>query len=211
MAALMSVGGVQRECAAGLDLGQKRDYTALAVVERSRVFYRERDPVTYAPYEEVRYTLRYLERLPLGTDYTRVVERVRRVVGKWPGVAMRLAVDATGVGAAVVDLLRREGAGCPLTPVVITAGERAHTAHGTWFVPKADLLTAPVVLLEKGLLRFCGDVGERKAFEAELLGVRQTRRAGGGMRWGAAGAGHDDLVMALALGLWQARLWRRDG
>ena len=56
----------------GLDLGQRRDHTAMAVVER-----RETRLAYQAPqFSEV--WVRYLERVALGTPYPRVVERVRR-------------------------------------------------------------------------------------------------------------------------------------
>ena len=51
--------------------------------------------------------LRHVERVPLGTPYPEVVERVRELVTH-DELAGRcaLAVDATGVGAPVVDMLR---------------------------------------------------------------------------------------------------------
>ena len=62
----------------GVDLGQSRDFTAIAVVERA-----ERtgawDPVMFAWRKVVALQLRYLERVPLGTPYPEVVERVGRV------------------------------------------------------------------------------------------------------------------------------------
>ena len=86
----------------GLDLGKKHDPTAVAVVERidrARAFQGS---------EFHRLAVRHVERVPLGTaPYPRVVERVRRIVQS-PTLRGRcaLAVDATGVGEPVVDLLR---------------------------------------------------------------------------------------------------------
>ena len=61
----------------GLDLGQSRDHTAIAVLERA-----ERrgafDPVMYAYRKVVTLDVRYLERVPLGTPYTEVVNRIVR-------------------------------------------------------------------------------------------------------------------------------------
>src|SRR5204863_6945906 len=90
----------------GLDLAQSQDYTAIAVVERAE-FEGEFDPVMYAHRKETSLRLRYLERVARGTPYTGVVERVRQVV-RTPELAGRchLIVDATGVGAPVVDMLR---------------------------------------------------------------------------------------------------------
>ena len=68
--------------------------------------------------------LRYLERVPLGTPYPEVVERVAQVT-RSAELAGRchLVVDATGVGRPVVDLLRRARLGCVVMPVMITGGE----------------------------------------------------------------------------------------
>src|ERR1017187_428865 len=94
----------------GADFGQSRDYTAIAVLERL-----ERpgnfDHALWTREKEVALRLRYLERIALGTPYPEVVERVaaftrdKRLAGR-----CHLAVDGTGVGRPVVDLLRRGGA-----------------------------------------------------------------------------------------------------
>ena len=55
----------------GVDLGKRRDHTAIAVVERVD---------GYSPYgqgEMKEMLVRYLERAPLGTSYTDVAEAVR--------------------------------------------------------------------------------------------------------------------------------------
>jgi hypothetical protein len=89
----------------GLDLGQSRDHSALAVVERADLILDEIDHATYARLMERRYRVRFLE-VALGTPYPNVVERVREVVRAKPLVSRcTLVVDATGVGAPVVDLL----------------------------------------------------------------------------------------------------------
>jgi hypothetical protein len=69
--------------------------------------------------------------------------------------ACRLVVDATGVGAPVVDLLRSAGLGASLTTVTITSGERARGQGERWQVPRGDLLAGLEVLLEAGELKIC--------------------------------------------------------
>ena len=51
--------------------------------------------------------------------------RVREVLRR-PALAGRcaLAMDATGVGQPVLDMLRRANLGCSIAPVIITGGER---------------------------------------------------------------------------------------
>jgi hypothetical protein len=125
---------------AGLDLGQVRDHSAMVIVERGA--------------GDGPYYVRYVERVRLGTPYPQVVEWVRRI-GAQPEMQGRsaLAVDATGVGAPVVEMLRAARLGCTLTPVTITSGEREHETGAMWHVPKKDLLAGVQVLLEQGRLR----------------------------------------------------------
>jgi hypothetical protein len=82
----------------GLDLGQARDHTALAVLEQAGE----------------RYNLRRLERLPLHTSYPSVVEHVRGLVSRPQLRGCNLVVDQGGVGRPVVDLLRQEALPCDL-------------------------------------------------------------------------------------------------
>jgi len=178
----------------GLDLGQRRDYTAVVAVERI--------PVKVGHILHVRHA----ERVALGTAYPKVVERMRTIVqhqelrGK-----CALVVDATGVGAPVVDMLRAGQLGCEIVAVTITGGEREHQGAGRWSVPKRDLVGGVQVLLEKGELKIAAMLREAETLRAELLAVRQQAGVGGRVRMGAEEGEHDDLVMALALACWRAR------
>jgi hypothetical protein len=93
----------------GVDLGQSRDYTAIAVVERRGVGGRmEIRQLTHA--EDGVLRLRFLERVELGTPYPEVVERVVQVTrSRELAGRCHLIVDGTGVGRPVVDLLRGRG------------------------------------------------------------------------------------------------------
>jgi hypothetical protein len=53
----------------GVDIGQRRDPTAIAVVEQERRG------------SETHHIVRHLERLPLGSPYPAVAERIAAVVG----------------------------------------------------------------------------------------------------------------------------------
>src|SRR3954454_5897766 len=99
--------GTVREFHIGADLGQKHDFTAICVVERAEVTFDWRNPVTCEYRRETQFAVRHLERVKLRTSYPDVVERIREVVMD-PALEGRrsLVVDATGVGAPVVDLLR---------------------------------------------------------------------------------------------------------
>ena len=170
----------------GLDLGQRQDHTAIAVIEK------DRDVLL----------VRTVERVMLGTPWSRVVERVRHIATH---PRMRgncaLAVDATGVGAPIVDMLRNANLGCEIAAVTITSGDReTETAHG-WNVPKRDLMTALQLGLEEGEVRLAGRMKDIGSLIRELIDVRVA-----GERIGADKSGqHDDLVIAVALAVWKAR------
>src|ERR1700722_20191054 len=58
----------------GLDLGQRQDHSALAVVERDEVVLDEMDFARYEQRRARRFRVRFLERLRVGTPYPDVVE-----------------------------------------------------------------------------------------------------------------------------------------
>ena len=176
----------------GLDLGQKRDHTALAIVERIE----NRRAFMGTTFE--RLVVRYVERMPLGMPYPRIVERVRDVVRcSSINCSCSLAVDATGVGAPVVDMLRAAQIGCSISAVTITGGEHASGDS----VPKRDLMAEMLLLLENRQLTI-GKLTEGPRLIRELCDVRSHANG----RVGADGSGeHDDLVIALALACWRAK------
>lgn len=73
-------GAPDTEFVVGVDLGQKQDYTAMSIVERAQRFTGEVCRATYERKRDVSYSLRYLERIPLGTSYPDIVSRVRELV-----------------------------------------------------------------------------------------------------------------------------------
>ena len=117
----------------GLDLGQKHDFTAIAVIERPE------HRLAWMP-PPVGLAVRHLERIPLGTPYPRVVERVCAIVRNPKLGDCRLVVDATGIGVPVVDLFRAGGLSGRITAVTITGGESARGTNEVWSVPRKDLL-----------------------------------------------------------------------
>ena len=185
----------------GVDLGQRQDFSAVAVVER------EEQRLAFLPPSFECLHVRYLEQVALWTPYTRVVERVGEIV-RHPVMARgcRLVVDATGVGAPVVDLLRSARLPCRVTAVTITSGEQAHGRGDEWHVPKKDLLAGLQVLLEDGQLKIHRKLREAERLVRELTDIRLRQRPDGRVGMGAERTGeHDDLAMAVALACWRAR------
>ncbi len=172
----------------GLDLGQKRDHSAVVIVERVE----HRRAFMGSAFE--RLVVRYVERMPLGMSYPAMAERVRQIVrSEALDGNCALAVDATGVGAPVVDTLRAARLGCELTAVTITAAL------------KRDMMAEVQVLLETKKLTIA-NVKQKSHLIRELLDVRLAVNQSGTVRIGADGYGeHDDLVIALALACWRAK------
>jgi phage FluMu gp28-like protein len=172
----------------GVDLGKKQDHSTMAIVGTCG--------------DELH--VHRVERIPLGTPYTRVVEMVRNLVMS-PKLRARctVVVDASGVGEPVVEMLRRADLGCGLTAVVITGGisGRASRGGGYSYVPKHNLMTLLQLALEREQLKIARRMAESGALVKELLSVRVNENGG----LGAVGPGHDDLVMAVALACWRAK------
>ena len=195
----------ERKFYLGLDLGQRRDYSAIAVVEREE---------QVRPYGEAEYRgmqLVHMERLALGTTYAGVVERVRDI-SSVPELAphCELIVDATGVGAPVVEMLRAAKLGWGISAVTITGGGKENRKEvwrgGDYNVPKADLVAAVQLALENNELRIARGLRDAAALVEELVNVRKSFQGSGHERVGADRSGeHDDLVIALALACWKAR------
>ena len=186
----------------GLDLGQRQDHSAIAIIEKPEPKWSSKGMSNDG------LMVRHVERVPLGTKYPAVVERVREVVSD-PQLRgqCELAMDATGVGAPVVDMLRGAGLGCQIAEVTITGGDR-ESQRGTWCfsVPKRDLMSGLQVVLESGELRIARGLREAGVLVQELVDMRVMVRGTGRVRVGAEGTGeHDDLVIAVALGVWMAR------
>lgn len=184
-------------------VGKKDKEPGVAALERAELV-GEWDPVTCAYWKYAELRLRYLERMPLGTTYPSVAERVVKITQS-AEMAGRcsLVVDATGVGRPVVDLLRRERPGCTLMPVTITGGASESRGGGYYGVPKRDLVTGMQVLLQGGGLQIASGIPHGAALAAEMAEMRVKLTASGNTQFGAWREGtHDDLVLAVALACW---------
>jgi hypothetical protein len=171
-----------------VDLGKTGDFTAIAILER------EEQRLAWMP-AHAGLRVRYLERMALGTPYTRVVKRIEEIVASLPAQARcRLVVDGTGVGAPVVDMLKASKITRGVTAISITGGARARSRADGWNVPRTDLITGVQVMLERGELKIPRKLKDAGALAKELIKMRLDDRGGE----------HDDLVLAVALGCWAA-------
>jgi hypothetical protein len=185
----------------GLDLGQASDFTALAVLERPP------PAPTPTPREEPIYSVRHLQRFPLGTPYTTIVPAVACLLGTEPlkGCAT-LVVDQTGVGRALVDMLRRAPVPGRMVPVTITGGQAVTVAEdGSRHVPKKELVTCLQLLLQGRRLQVARTLPDAELLVRELQNFRVKITGAAHETFGAWRDGeHDDLVLAVALASWLA-------
>lgn len=187
----------------GVDIGQKRDPTAVCVVEVLEQI-QTPDPLHYweEPAVTTIYTVRFLERLPLGMPYPRIADRLVQIAEgvrfKMPEANIRLYVDQTGVGAPVVDQLR-ERISHPLTGVTLAAGERLTVHDNEARLGKAYLVSRLQVLLQNGQIRL-PKTAEAEQLARELMDFEIKVDQDGQDRYGAFKVGsHDDMVIALGL------------
>ena len=166
----------------GVDLGKRENYTSIVVLERFEVRPNYTDMLRG-------------ERVALGTPYTEVVGRVKRVVEGVKAVtgSCFLIVDESGPGVPVVEMMRELKMGCPLYPLTITSGQAATESS----VPRAELVTKLQLMLERGELEIAAGCRNREELVHELIHLQLSGKAAGE---------YDDLALALALACWRARV-----
>lgn len=221
----------------GLDIGQQEDPSALAIVERIdkpaydpaevRNFTTVRDgkplliqevyrggawvDVKSLPKTEPTISLQYLDRFPLGTHYTEVVDVVTAMANRPPlsGEAP-LVIDATGVGRPIVELfLRHPVRRCKIIPVTITAGDSVTNTFipGQYTgVPKRTLIAGMQVLLQQDRLVYPPPkkMPLIQVLLKELEDFRYKVTVHGNDTYNAKSGAHDDMLLACALAVWHA-------
>lgn len=215
----------------GLDLGQAKDYTAIAILEelvyappaggwtsvrdlpmdmqglqRTAVWYQWQKTRPGKPPLHVR----HLERFPLGTPYPSMVDKVVTLLATPPLRGdTTLIADKTGVGAPVIDLLRQSG--IEVISVTITGGNQVNFDRG-YHVPKRDLVSTAQVLLQGERLKIAETLPLARVLVQEFLNFQVKITASAHDVYGAWREGsHDDLVLAVALAAWfRERMHRQE-
>ncbi len=193
----------------GLDLGQAQDFSALAVAQESGADEAGK-PLWSVP---------LLKRWQLGTSYLDIVADVGRIAGTLAiyvtavPTLPELAVDATGVGRAVVDILRQ--ALLPvsrLVAITITGGSAVtQTSLNAWNVAKKDLVAAVQAPLQQRRLKVARSIAEAEALQRELQMFKVKITAAANESFEAwRERDHDDLVLAVAIALWLGERKKRE-
>jgi hypothetical protein len=176
----------------GLDLGQSHDPTALAGAE-----------VLHSGTTEPIFHFGYLKRFPLKTPYTAIVEWLAKQAGAPPFQDAILAVDETGVGRPIVEMIRQRVRMCVI-PVTITGGTKETQQEDlSYHVPKKALVTNAVVLMEGGRLKIAAKLPDAPMLVKELQNFRVNVTVSAHELFEAWREGlNDDLVLALCLACW---------
>ncbi len=187
----------------GLDLGQAKDYSALAIIECIRVLTGGKDEITAL-------NCIHLQRWQLRTSYPAIVADVVKMVNSLKPSQSNdskpvIAVDATGVGAPVIDLFKREKIHAELRPIQIVGGSNVSSEFGMTRVPKRDMVSVVQVGLQNRTLKIAGGLGLAEVLSRELQNFTVKITDSANDVYGAWREGtHDDLVLAVALALWTA-------
>ncbi|MBH1932782.1 hypothetical protein I5Q34_00470 [Streptomyces sp. AV19] len=190
-----------------MDVGQSRDSAAwVGIVPDGR---RPTGPVP-------RWRAVVCETAPLGTPYEQLtawtVRRTERAALKgWP---VLIAVDATGVGRAVVESLRTAITARACADVVDVLAVTAHggtKVGGQWpdlTVPKTDLVHTLLVDAEQQAVHIDPTLPAAHRLAGELAAYRAKNTPGGKMRYEhGRSTQHDDLVSAAQHACWAGRRW----
>jgi len=200
-----TIATIEKSLFIGLDLGQAKDFTALGVIDCVRTITDGKDEITHL-------NCIHLQRWQLRTPYPAIVADVVKMINglmpfQSPDYKPVLAIDATGVGAPVVDLFKREKINAELRPIQIVGGANVSKEFGMTRVPKRDLVSVVQVALQNRTLKIASELTEAETLARELQNftVKITESANdiyGTWREGT----HDDLVLAVALALWTANI-----
>jgi hypothetical protein len=193
----------RRRVAVGIDIGQAHDPTAIAVVTKITTETVNPDLRTANPEPHPRYEVPHLQRLRLGMPYPAQVDAIEAMLSRAPlnRLSPAVLVDYTGVGRPVFDTFSGRHTLRSAQGVVITGGREAKRHGPGWSVPKGDLVSKLQALFHAGELRIAASLPDAAVLMRELQDFRVRYSDAGNATFSAREGAHDDLVLALALGV----------
>ncbi len=197
----------------GLDIGQAADPSALVVLEKDMRLADGADPFMSHPVGH--YSIRHLQRWPLGTLYNKVVADTVALMNRPPlcpsppkdKYGAVLVVDNTGIGRAITEDLRTALPGRRVVAVTISGSQmlKPNRVPGGWTVPKKDLA---------GVIQLCFGQNRLKAVKSKQMDqlVKELRTftikvkasTGNESYESLSARDKDDCVLALSMPLWLA-------
>ena len=197
----------------GVCFGQTQNYTAIAAVKH----------FVHHETKEARYEIVSLERAPLGTSYSKIVDYIVSMLKapEFSGLSLNgtqrarpeLVVDVTGTGSPIVGLLKDRGARehAHLVSCVITSGSTLTMVGAGYGVPVKDLVSTLQTLFQDGRIKVAEDLKLGSVLVKELLNfkAKPNTNAASDTYEAWREKDHDDLVFAVALPIWWANTYRK--
>lgn len=192
----------------GVDLGQRKDYSAFVLCEQQYLVtgtkttlerlsrYQVRQEVKEKL--ETRYNVRLIERPALGTSYIDVANRAKAIVHK---TQAHCVVDSTGVGLAVADIF--DEVKIYPSKIYITGGTHVGMSDGVIKVPKRELISTAQILLQNGRIKIARKLELADTLAKELSNFKMKISTSGNEQYEAWREGdHDDIVLSLCMAVW---------
>jgi hypothetical protein len=200
-----------------LDPGQAGDYSAFCVGEtyaqRERTFQHDKyvpclaeDHIEHLDRTIHSFRIVSLHRAALGTPYPVICEQVRSLLVELPEAD--LIIDVTGIGRGVFDILW--GRGLRPHAITITAGETWTRKNYEIHVAKVQLVSCLIAATQENRVKFAAEIPLKDVISEEIAAFQPRRTATGLLTYEGADGIHDDLVLALSMGIWQQTHRRRD-
>ncbi len=147
-----------RDFVFGVSIGLAQDFTAICILERFEELTGEAKNGRWLT--EVRYEAPYLERLPLGTGFIEITERLKELIDDLPSHGrLRTLVDRTICGRPPIDHMRKEGLTVAPVKIMHSGTARGGVYYG-FSVPKDEMASSLMLL-----------------FQADRLKIRDTAEA----------------------------------
>ncbi len=227
----------RKEYFIGVDIGQIRDHTAIAVVEVLPATEKTitptgkltlggatlgtvvGQPIKVAEREPLpRLQCHYLQTLRLGIKFQDIAQRLSEIEAKLMAkgeAEVKILVDATGPGQPIPELIRGS-VKCPVISCRFTSGAEPSYDGKSAMIPKEPMVTNLQIFIQEKRLELpkkTKDPDQAKANQEMLLQLqnfmRDMPKEGARAETFEAKVGtHDDLVTALGLAVWGAKHYR---
>jgi hypothetical protein len=204
-----------------VDIAKKSDYTAIQIYRKKAIIVPGKKLLGQRDMKINKFDLVKMEKIQ-GANYNAIAQRIL-LLATVPNLLGKcdIIVDGTGVGEAVVDIMRE----LKLRPIsiVFTGGNEYREVYDSPLnvfgnkntrtggmqvlkqinVPKKDLVDAAVLVLQQGLLRFSPGVMYKEDFLLQLSKFKGKINEKGNTRYEAdKESTHDDLVASFLMFAW---------
>jgi hypothetical protein len=214
----------------GVSLGHRHERTAISVTERAYVptgeafnaiaydYRYKRNRLEAREGVRVEYRVRHLERQGPPSRYKKVAERLPEIVRELGSGEVLLVVDITATGRPVFALihsvlapaLKETGTHLTYGPITVSgvAGGVSKSPDVGHLVPRRDLISAAQILFDEGQLKIAEGLSLAGTLRDELLAFKPKQAKPDDLEGWREGK-DDDLVLAVATGVWSAERFMR--